>query len=797
MSIDNSKLAYLTESFVLKSLISEPTCFKGSTPTCIDLFLTNQKNRFMKSSTFETGISDYHKMITTIFKTTFSKGKPKVIKYRCFKSFDKETFENSLKSNLCNNDVTSFEKFHTIFRDTLDQFAPIKEKKVRFNNSRFMSKQLRKSIMIRSRLRNNYNKNRTSENWKKYKTQRNICTNLLKKTKTNYFETIDAKDITDNKRFWNTIKPFISEKSKSSNKVILVENDEIIKNKKDIANTMNSHFTNISKSLNLKIQEKSSLDNVESIAKIRENYHYPKFSFNKFTEDEIISTINNLPANKSTTENDIPVSILKNSIQVYSGKLTFLLNNCLQEGIFPDDLKYADVTPVFKKGDNTAKENYRPISTLSNFSKVFERLLHNQISNFMESKFSKFLTGFRKKHNTQHALLTMIETWKSKLNVGHKIGAIIMDLSKAFDTLNHDLLLAKLKAYGFDAKSVAFLKSYLSDRQQRCKIDDTFSDWQKLIAGVPQGSILGPLLFNIFINDLFLIIENCTLCNYADDNTLYACRQNLDDVIVALQKDFCKLSEWFHNNSMVLNPEKCYFMVLGTNDNIDFTYNQVVIKNSSQVKILGILIDNKLSFKTHINQICKVANQKLNAINRVSGYMSQYKRKLLTTSFIKSQFNYCPLIWMFCSKQSMDKINKIHERTMRLVINDYSSDFHHLLNLTNDISVHQRCINSLMTEVYKYINGLSPDLMNDVFTLRENKYNLRNFNIFKSENPRTNKYGLETIAYRSGQLWNTLPNNIRQSYSLTIFKKNIKNWNCDNCPCTNCKTYIPNLGFLA
>ena len=248
---------------------------------------------------------------------------------------------------------------------------------------------------------------------------------------------------------------------------------------------------------------------------------------------------------------------------------------------------------------------------------------------------------------------------------------------------------------------------------------------------------------------------------------------------------------------MVLNPEKCHFMILGNNDNIDFTYNGVVITNSTQVKILGILIDNKLTFKHHIDQLCKVTNQKLNALNRVSGYMSKYKLNLLTTSFIKSQFNYCPLIWMFCSRSSMNKINKIHERAMRLVLNDYFSDFQHLLNLSNDISIHQRCINFLMTEVYKYINGLSPDLMNDVFIVRENTYNIRNFNMFKSENPRSNKYGLETIAYRSGQLWNAVPDQIRQSSSLTIFKNKIKNWNCDSCPCTYCKTYIANLGFTA
>ena len=196
-----------------------------------------------------------------------------------------------------------------------------------------------------------------------------------------------------------------------------------------------------------------------------------------------------------------------NSVHIYSQVLTNIFNDCVKSGKFPDILKYADITPVFKKGDTTDKTNYRPISTLSNFSKVFEKMIYAQINSFMEPKLSKFLAGFRAKHNTQHALLKMIETWRAMLNKGNKVGAIIMDLSKAFDTLNHNLLLCKLKAYGFNKNALTFIQSYFTNRHQRTKVGDKFNKWQKISTGVPQGSIFGTLFFNVFINDLFLFID--------------------------------------------------------------------------------------------------------------------------------------------------------------------------------------------------------------------------------------------------------------------------------------------------
>ena len=184
----------------------------------------------------------------------------------------------------------------------------------------------------------------------------------------------------------------------------------------------------------------------------------------------------------------------------------------------------------------------------------------------MRNKFSIYFTGFQKNHNTQHALLKMTKTWKTKLNVGHKIGVIYLDLSKAFDSLNHELLIAKLKCYGLDQHAVEFFRSYLSNCYQCCKINNTLGDWRKIKAGVPQWSILGPLLFNIFLNYIFFL-KDASLGNYADDNILYAYNKNLKTVICILRQEFSILSNCFYDIYMVLNPGKCHFMLFGIKEN--------------------------------------------------------------------------------------------------------------------------------------------------------------------------------------------------------------------------------------
>ena len=304
-------------------------------------------------------------------------------------------------------------------------------------------------------------------------------------------------------------------------------------------------------------------------------------------------------------------------------------------------------------------------------------------------------------------------------------------------------------------------------------------------------------MFNIFLNDLFLFISKSHISNYADDNTLYALGDNLEDVKGNLLLDFQIVSDWFYENYMVLNAEKCHFMCLGKNTEEEtFIFNGIVMRNSKEEKILGVIIDNKLSFKSHINDLCKKASKKLAALSCLSRFLNNSEKKLVFNSVLKSQFNYCPLVWMFCSRTSNNMINMIHERALRVVQNDFTSDLDILLQNSNDICNHHRNIQTLLIEVFKIKNELAPPIMDSMFARRENPYNLRNFREFEMERKTTVKYGIESISYRSPQLWELLPEDLKSMSSLSQFKKGVRQWICSDCPCRLCKRFVPNLGFL-
>ena len=236
---------------------------------------------------------------------------------------------------------------------------------------------------------------------------------------------------------------------------------------------------------------------------------------------------------------------MKNSISAYLSEPIIFINNCLKNGVFPDDLKLGDITPILKKEDSLNKENYLPVRIMTHLSKVFERILYKQIDSFMKNKFSPYLCGFRTNYNAQYSLLKMIENWKKQLDNGEKVGVIFMDFSKAFDTINHGLLLGKLKAYDFSNQALSLLQSYLCSRFQ--------------ISIINGHSILGPLIFNIFLNDIFLFISKFQLCTYADYITRYKSGKNMPKIKNDLEIDFMILD-------MVVNSGKCYYIVIADDD---------------------------------------------------------------------------------------------------------------------------------------------------------------------------------------------------------------------------------------
>ena len=375
-------------------------------------------------------------------------------------------------------------------------------------------------------------------------------------------------------------------------------------------------------------------------------------------------------------------------------------------------------------------------------------------------------------------------------------GALLTDLSKAFDCLNHELLVAKLEAYGFDYFALAYVFSYLSYRKQRTKLNNSFSTWSDIKSGIPQGSIIGPLLFNIYINDIFFIVDENSLTNYADDNTPHAIDSNVDTIVKKLINDTSVLIKWFNDNYFKMNADKCKLLVTKHRDNISATIDGHTIPASNSVKLLGVEIDNNLDFNQHVSNICKKVSNKIHALRRVSHYMSKDKLRIIMKAFIESQFGYCPLVWMFHSRTLNNRINALHEKALRLVYKNSMLSFEDLLSLDNSFTIHHRNLQKLATEMFKIKNKLSPTFMNKVFSDSTNPYNLRNAPDFGTSNVHTVYNGTETISFRGPKTWSLVPEQIKNATSLLEFKTKIKYWKPVGCTCRLCKTYIQNLGFI-
>ena len=340
------------------------------------------------------------------------------------------------------------------------------------------------------------------------------------------------------------------------------------------------------------------------------------------------------------------------------------------------------------------------------------------------------------------------------------------------------------------------MHNYLQNRKQRTKNGTAYSLWEEIFLGVPQGSIFGLLLFNIFLCNLFLTIEGNYFTNYADDTTPYVIGNNAEEVVSELKAITQKLFIWFTKNEMKANLSKCH-LLLSITDAFSFEISATVIRNSNSKKLLGVTFDKKLKFKKHFITICQRANRKLNALARLTPYMEFGKRRMLTNAFFISQFNYCPAIWMCHSRALNNKINRLHERCLHIIYSDKISTFKELLEKDDSVSIHYRNIQALVIEMYKVANGTSPEIMNEIFQLREKShYNLRYTSEFLIQPIHSVYHGSDSVSYLGHKIWELFPPMIRQIDTFSVFKNAIKKWKPTNCPCRICKTYIPGVGFL-
>ncbi|XP_057293820.1 uncharacterized protein LOC130622382 [Hydractinia symbiolongicarpus] len=555
------------ETYNLKNLIKQKTCFTNTRASRIDVFLTNKHACFHNSKSFETGLSDHQHMISTFMKTFLVRLKSKEISYRCFKKFDEQVFLEEVRStDFCCDNIDPNESYENLVlkvRNIIVKHAPIKIKLVRGNKAPFMNKKLRKAIYTRSRLKNNFNKNRTDENRAKYKKQRNKCVSMRRQAIKEHFNTVMEGGIIQNKIFWRTVKPFLTNKSgKSSNEIMIVHNDIIVTNKNELAEIFNEEYIHI-------VEKYSGVKPVSLRNYQSENRN------EEVSENKVSKLFGDLKVGVASGEDKITAKMVKLAKPYLIKLLTNAINNSICLSVFPRRAKRATVSPIDKGGkDKLCVNNYRPVSILNIFSKFYERIIKSQIVGYIDNKLSEFLSAYRESYGTQHVLIRLLEEWKQKLDKYYVVGAVLMDLSKAFHCVPHDLLIAKLNAYGFSQDALLLILSYLSDREQSTRINN---------------------------------------------------------------------------------------------------------QHKSEVNLLGVTIDNGLNFDSHISKLIKTSSAQLNALFRLSTFLSHKAKLALVQSFIYSNFNYCPLVWNFSSYKSLLKIEQIRKRALRFLLNDNDSTYDELL----------------------------------------------------------------------------------------------------------------------
>ena len=776
--MDGRDLCDLLDIYNLKNLITTPTRITETTRTLLDLILTSNKNKILSSGVVDVQISD-HSLVYAVLRLSAPRLRSRKICLRSLKNFDSNVFLEDLHNvpfhimDIFDDVDDKLFVFESLYLDIVNEHAPLKNFHVRGNQVPFMTEQWRKAIRHRNKLWKKFTHDRTDAHYALYKEQRNKCTSLRRKAIKAYFlrksETANPND------FWNTYRPFLqSKKSKQANDILLEEKGELIKNKKDTAEVFNNYFIHIADAAEEVNQEEFGTDfnSHPSIASIQRNHYLARtsdfdFEFTNATHvEKIIQEIN---ARKSCGHDMIPPRLVKESASAIAEPLTNIVNSSITQCQYPSRWKMGQVTPLFKKDNEFCKENYRPVTVLPTLNNIFERILAKQLETFYQNILSDFISAYRRRYSCETSLLRLTEDWRKSRDNKEIVAVVSMDLSKAFDSIPHTLLLAKLKAYGLSGRSIELLRSYLDGRWQRVKIGDTFSNWELVRRGVPQGSVLGPMFFNVFINDLFYFIEQVNLNAYADDEQLYSSDKDPETLDRRLKHELLIANSWYKRNGMIANPDKHQAMVLGNTDH-DFSFP---VKNS--IDLLGVSIDNELSFNCHISNICEKVNNQFNVLKRFKSLITRNIILRLYKAFVLPHFQYCSLIWHFSGTRNCDKLESLNKRILRFVFNDTKSCYEELLKKAKITSLYDGRIHKMLIVVFKSLFDTKyPNYLKELFSLRNSKYQLRGKNILTLPKARTTRYGLDSIRYQAARIWNSLSDSLRVLTSLKEFKNTIK-----------------------
>ena len=689
----------LSHSFYPK--ITLPTRIGTQSSTIVDNIYCKLSENSLNSEAgiIFTNISDHFPCFLSIKCKNKTKDRaPKFVKQRVNTPYAQEAFKSELLEadiyHTLNNDINVDPTEN--YRRMMEKVTELKNKhlpyrKVKFNkhkhkDNKWITYGLIRSIKYRDNLNLELKKLPSdTEDYAIKKQNLKVFNSILKRSireaKVSYYEHIFEKYKNDMKNTWKNISSLLSKSNKNTNSIKTIKvNGKDSQDKTKIANAFNDFFVNVGPKLAASIDTSNKRPFNSYLTK----RILTSFNFSLMDIDSTSKVINSLKTKTSTGHDGISVKMLKFLAPALISSLTLIINQSLITGVFPDLLKIARVIPLYKKDDKTAVDNYRPVSLLCAISKVFEKVAFNQLYTYLKNNniLYKGQYGFREQHSTELASLELTDRILMDLDNKKNPVTVYMDLSKAFDTLDHSILLQKLRFYGVREVELQWFQSYLTNRVQYVDIDGFISEHKILKTGVPQGSILGPLLFLIYMNDIPESSEVFDFILYADDTSLKSIinikdtTKSLAQITYSINKELNNVNDWLAVNKLSLNVTKTKFMVFHTlQQNISSFIPQLKIGNKllervSNFNFLGLTINENMSWKPHVNLIANKISKYVGILNRLKRYLPCRILRMMYFSIVHSNLNYSLLAWGY----DCGRLKKLQKRAVRTICNAKYND---------------------------------------------------------------------------------------------------------------------------
>ena len=793
--LDNNakRISSLYELFSFKQLIEEPTRVTLDTATLIDHVATTCPRNILKSGVHEVSLSD-HYMVYCIrkFDGAVEKGHKK-IKTRKMKSFNEEAFLADV-SEICweqmlteTDDIKLLvNHWSEMFSSIIEKHAPLSEMRVSEKYCPWIDKDLRDLMRTRDKLKKSAVKGKSPILMASYRRIRNKVNALNVRLKKQHYTDRISECKGNMKESWKTINELLNKRSKSSNIDCLNESGIETRNKKDVSNSMNNFFCTIGRELADKIQPAS---NPLLSGDYEVNKDKAKFNFKTIELKDIRDAFAKVKTSKSFGIDNISSYFMKLALPYIENSLSFLFNTSIQTSQFPDSWKVARVTPIFKEGDKTVKSNYRPISVLPVISKLFEKLVFDQLYQHMKGNglFTADQSGFLRLHSTLTCLLKMNDDWYNGLDLGKLVGLVFIDLKKAFDTVDHDILCKKLELYGVLQRELSWFRSYLSNRKQFCRVNGVDSDIREIEVGVPQGSCLGPLLFLIYINDLPQAVQDSSVTMYADDTSLCQQSNDLTQLNEAINSDLRKLDTWLQGNKLSLNVAKTHAMLISTkqkhnslksrNEVLELKIRDNELEVVQKTKYLGVQIDSSLDWREQTKAVSTKVSRAIGFLRHAKSFLPKESLKTLYTGIVEPHFRYCCSVWGCAGSTDINQLQKLQNRAARIITNSsFDTPSRQLIEELGWKTIVQLIDVESKTMVFKSLHDLAPQYLCNLFIKNStsSSRSLRNTETDLRLPKKKSANGQKCFSFRGAKLWNSLPAESKRASSLNGFKKLMK-----------------------